>query len=171
MSEASSIDLREPAGASARACWRVRLAGAGDLAGVVAAVAELLGELGATAPDGEGMRDAARALLADERAGAVLVAEAGGALVGVLVASWQTAIHVPGRYGLIQDLWVRPDWRGVSVGGAMVRALCELAGERGIARIEVGLPRAGFPALAATEAFYRANGFAALGPRMRWLSR
>ena len=36
-----------------------------------------------------------------------------------------------------------------------------------MARVEVGLPRESFPAIDATAAFYRANGFEALGPRMR----
>ena len=41
--------------------------------------------------------------------------------------------------------------------------------EQGVARIEVGLPREGFAALAPTEAFYRGAGFEHLGPRMRRL--
>ena len=58
------------------------------------------------------MRTAARALLEHPESGVVLVADADGEIVGVLAASWQTAIHVAGRYGLIQDLWVHPGWRG-----------------------------------------------------------
>ena len=38
--------------------------------------------------------------------GALIVAEAGAEIVGVLSASWQRALHVPGRYATIQDLWV-----------------------------------------------------------------
>jgi len=124
---------------------------------------------------------AARALLDDSRAGALLVAQASGAgadravlgastagaIVGVLGASWQSAIHTPGRYALIQDLWVHPAWRGSGVGGGLLAALFELARERGVARVEVGLPRERFAGLAATEAFYLANGFTALGTRMR----
>jgi hypothetical protein len=53
------------------------------------------------------------------------------------------------------------------MGADLVRALCALAGERDIARIEVGLPRESFVGVDATEAFYRRNGFTPLGPRMR----
>lgn len=113
------------------------------------------------------MQASARALIGDSAMGAVLVAEAEGALVGVLAASWQTAIHAAGRYGLIQDLWVERSWRGRSVGGELIGALCQLAGEHGISRIEVGLPREGFAGLTATAAFYRANDFEPLGTRMR----
>jgi GNAT superfamily N-acetyltransferase len=91
----------------------------------------------------------------------------GEAILGVLGASWQSAIHVAGRYALIQDLWVHRAWRGSGVGGGLLAALFERARERGIGRVEVGLPRASFAGLEATEAFYRANGFTALGTRMR----
>src|SRR5580704_3416827 len=96
-----------------------------------------------------------------------LLVELGGALVGVIAASWQTAIHIPGRYALIQDLWVHPAWRSREIGADLVRALCGLASDRQIARIEVGLPRESFAGLDATESFYARNGFTPLGPRMR----
>jgi GNAT superfamily N-acetyltransferase len=88
-------------------------------------------------------------------------------LIGVLGASWQTAIHVPGRYALIQDLWVHPSWRGRAIGSDLLAALFELARQRQITRAEVGLPSERYERLGATEAFYLDNGFAPLGPRMR----
>jgi GNAT superfamily N-acetyltransferase len=147
--------------------WTVRLATAADVAQVAAAVAELLLELGGTPPDQQAMRATAHTLIEDRDAGTVLVADADAALVGVLAASWQTAIHIPGRYALIQDLWVHPSWRSQQIGAVLVAALLELAGQAGVERIEVGLPRESFAGLAATEAFYQRNGFAPLGPRMR----
>jgi GNAT superfamily N-acetyltransferase len=74
---------------------------------------------------------------------------------------------VPGRYGTIQDLWVHPAWRSRAVGRELLAAFFELAREEGARRVEVGLPRESFEHLGATEAFYLANGFAPLGPRMR----
>jgi GNAT superfamily N-acetyltransferase len=134
---------------------------------VAAAVAELLRELGGASPPLPAMQTAARVLLDDPRAGALLVAEADGAIVGVLGASWQSAIHIPGRYALIQDLWVHPSWRGTGVGAGLLAALFELAREQGLARVEVGLPGERFAGLAATRGFYLANGFTPLGARMR----
>jgi GNAT superfamily N-acetyltransferase len=96
---------------------------------------------------------------------------AAGELVGVLGASWQRALHVPGRYATIQDLWVAPAWRSAGVGAGLVEALAALARERGAARLEVGLPRRSFAAIDRTESFYAANGFEPLGPRMRRLLR
>jgi GNAT superfamily N-acetyltransferase len=156
--------------------WRVRAATHDDVPPAAVAVRELLVELGGTPPPTSAMEAAARALLDDRNAGTLLVAQADGALVeteadgaiiGVLGASWQTAIHVPGRYALIQDLWVHRSWRGRAIGRGLLKALIELTHELQIARVEVGLPREGYAGLAATEAFYLGNGFTQLGPRMR----
>jgi GNAT superfamily N-acetyltransferase len=146
---------------------RVRLAQVSDAAAVAAAVRELLLELSGDAPPPQALERAARALLEDPSAGAVLLASEGGQIAGVLSASWQLAIHVPGRYALIQDLWVAPDRRGAAIGRELLLALFDLAVEREIVRVEVGLPSERFDGLRATEAFYRANGFSLLGPRMR----
>lgn len=147
--------------------WRVRRGRHEDLAGIAAGVRELVVELGGDPPGAPAMQAATRALLEDRQAGAILVAEAEGALVGVLAASWQMAIHVPGRYGLIQDLWVDRSWRANTIGHDLLAALFELARGQGIACVEVGLPRKRFAGLRATEAFYRGNGFTPLGSRMR----
>jgi GNAT superfamily N-acetyltransferase len=138
-----------------------------DVEAIVRVVGELLSELGGTPPDPSGMREATRTLLEDPDAGMVLIAHANETLIAVLAASWQTAIHVPGRYGLIQDLWVDRSWRRRAVGGALLAELSRLARERGIWRIEVGLPSERFQQLDQTQAFYADNGFEALGPRMR----
>jgi GNAT superfamily N-acetyltransferase len=156
-----------PAPSLATASWRVRRAARDDVAAVAAAVGELLAELGGTPAHASEMQAAAQTLLDDRDAGALLVAEANGAIVGLLGASWQVAIHVPGRYALIQELWVHPAWRGRSIGAELLSALCALARERQIARVEVGLPDGRFAGLRATEEFYRANGFRPLGARAR----
>jgi GNAT superfamily N-acetyltransferase len=147
----------------------VREASADDTAAVAAALSQLLVELSGGGPPLAELEEATRELAGDREKGALLVADGGGedGIVGVLAASWQHAIHVPGRYATIQDLWVHPDWRSRAIGGDLVDAFCELAREEGAARIEVGLPRESFERIGATEAFYRTNGFEHLGPRMR----
>lgn len=167
-SSASAASVSEASASAAREDeWSVRAATAEDAAAVAAAVGELLLELGGSAPPAAAIEASARELVQDPRAGALLVAEAGGKLVGVLGASWQSAMHVPGRYALIQDLWVQRSWRGRRIGHALLDALVELARERGMARVEVGLPRESFAGIRATEAFYLDNGFESLGERMR----
>jgi GNAT superfamily N-acetyltransferase len=164
MSQSANIDVVSPARS-----WTVRRASREDAAGVVVAAQELLLELGSAPPPTPDLEDAVRELIDDADAGVVLVARAKGDVVGMLAASWQLAIHVPGRYALIQDLWVHPAWRSRSIGAELMTALIELASERGMSRLEVGLPRESFGGIQATEAFYRDNGFQPLGPRMRRL--
>lgn len=147
----------------------VREAGAGDVEGVASAIEALLAELGGSCPERAAIEAETRALLDDPAGGSVLIAEADGEIVGVLSASWQRAIHVPGVYPTIQDLWVDGAWRSRGVGAELVEAIASQARARGAGRLEVGLPRETFAAIASTESFYRRNGFEHLGPRMRRL--
>jgi GNAT superfamily N-acetyltransferase len=147
----------------------IREAGDGDVAAVAGAVESLLLELGGDRPERHELETEVRALLGDPAGGSVLIAEADGALVGVLSASWQRAIHVPGIYATIQDLWVDEAWRSRGVGAELVEAIASQARTRGVSRLEVGLPRETFAAIASTQSFYERNGFEHLGPRMRRL--
>jgi branched-chain amino acid aminotransferase len=147
----------------------VREATLAEVPAVAAAVESLLVELGGRCPSLTDMEAEVRAIVEDPAVGAMLVADSGGEIVGVLSASWDRAIHVPGPYAVIQDLWVHPDWRSRGVGADLVEAIAALARERGVERLEVGLPRESFEAIRATEAFYLANEFEPLGPRMRRL--
>jgi GNAT superfamily N-acetyltransferase len=153
----------------------VRDASLDDATQIAAAVAELLEELGGgTRPHGAAMscmEETTRTLISSPELGTVVVADVSGTLVGVLAASWQTAIHVPGRYALIQDLWVDRAWRRDGIGAALVATLFERARAQGIDRVEVGLPREDFSDVEKTQAFYLRNGFTALGPRMRAVPR
>jgi GNAT superfamily N-acetyltransferase len=151
--------------------WRIRAAESGDAGAVAEAVHRLLVELGGHPDPPAQMQRTVADIVDDRDAGAILLAEAGEAIVGVLAVSWQVAIHARGRYGLLQDLWVDPGWRARSLGSALVEALTELADDRGVNRIEVGLPPASFANLPATEAFYLRNQFEPVGSRMRRLLR
>jgi GNAT superfamily N-acetyltransferase len=147
----------------------LRQADDGDVEGVATAVEGLLAELGGRMPSRAEMEAEVQALLDDPQGGSVLIAEADGRIVGVLTASWQRAIHVPGVYATVQDLWVDEAWRSRGVGAELVEAIASQARTRGVSRLEVGLPRETFAAIASTESFYRRNGFEPLGPRMRRL--
>ena len=157
--------MTEPAAAQAT----VREAGAEDVGAVATAVESLLAELGGRMPSRAEMEAEVQALLDDPQGGSVLIAEADGEIVGVLTASWQRAIHVPGVYATVQDLWVDEDWRSRGVGAELVEAIASQARTRGVSRLEVGLPRETFAAIASTQSFYERNGFEHLGPRMRRL--
>jgi GNAT superfamily N-acetyltransferase len=167
---AAAVEHDVPSAAPSRApALSVRAATLADTTAIGGAVHQLLHELGGTPPPLIEMEKTVRELCGDPRTGVLLVAEADGQIVGVLAASRQTAIHVPGAYALIQDLWVRRSHRGQAIGRDLLTALFALVRERGMKRVEVGLPRESFPGIRATEAFYLHNGFAPLGARMRWL--
>lgn len=171
MSDRSPTVPDAPPRSGSAARIRVRPASGEDVPATAAAVEALLIELGGERPSTAQLEEAARRLVEDGETGALLVAEADGEIVGVLAASWQHAIHVPGRYGTIQDLWVHRDWRSRAVGHELIEALASLAGELGVGRLEVGLPQESFAQIEATERFYLGNGFTQLGPRMRRLLR
>ncbi len=147
--------------------WEVRSGLPDDVAAAASAVELLLVELGGSPPARPLLEAEVRALVEEPEAGEILVAESAGSLVGVLSSSWQRAIHVPGRYAVVQDLWVDPAWRSDGVGAALIEELAVRARAAGAPRLEVGLPPEHFAAIGKTTAFYRANGFEHLGPRMR----
>jgi GNAT superfamily N-acetyltransferase len=152
--------------------WWVRGAIHSDLPAVAGGLADLLRELGGVPPEVQALERAAADVLEDPALGCLLVAETGESdLIGVLAASWQHAIHVPGRYCILQDLWTAPSWRNRGLGAALIAELLERMRASGIERVEVGLPSRQFTGLEATEAFYAANGFTPLGPRMRQVLR
>ena len=166
-----SIDPSAAASDAPVAGWQVRPAQLADVPAVAACVRELLSELGGEPDATPAVEDAVRELLETPDAGALLLAHDGDQVVGVLAASWQLAIHVPGRYALVQDLWVHPARRGEAIGRGLLQSLLALAAELELARVEVGLPSERFSGLAATEAFYLGNGFTPIGPRMRLVLR
>jgi GNAT superfamily N-acetyltransferase len=149
--------------------WDIREATHEDVPAIVAGIAGLLDELGGKAGAPDLHEETAHALIDDGSAGILLVAENLKEVVAVLGVSWQIAIRVPGRYGLIQELWVHPAFRGMTIGGDLLAELFKLARKQGVARLEVGLPSERYPHLNATEAFYVNNGFTTIGTRMRRL--
>ena len=147
--------------------WRVRDAVHADVPAVAAAVGQLLVELGGRPAAQATLEKTVRAVIDAPEEGAVLVAENEGEIVGMVGVSWQIAIRIPGRYGLIQELWVDPEWRYRTIGADLIVALCEFTRQRGVTRLEVGLPSERFPHVTATESFYQNNGFSPIGLRMR----
>jgi ribosomal protein S18 acetylase RimI-like enzyme len=158
----SLAGLREPKIA-------IRLATHTDVPALVGGVIELLVEIGGKPAHSEDLEDAARELIDDPNAGVVLVAECEEEIVGVLGVSWQTAIRIPGRYGVIQELWVKRAFRYREIGADMLTALANLAREEGIGRLEVGLPSERYRNLVSTESFYETNDFTGIGLRMKRL--
>ena len=95
--------------------------------------------------------DLARALFGDPPAAEVLVAEVDGAIEGF-------ALHFPtfstflAKRGLwLEDLYVRPAFRGKGLGGRLLRAVAAVAVERGCGRFEWSVLDWNAPAIAFYE--------------------
>lgn len=88
--------------------------------------------------------------------GALLVADAGGALVGC-VALRPLA---PPAVGEIKRLYVRPAGRGQGLGAALAGAILDLARKAGYQRVRLDT----LPSMAAAQQLYRRLGFREIGP-------
>jgi GNAT superfamily N-acetyltransferase len=84
----------------------------------------------------------------------VLIASCGDELPGFALY-YSTFCSVLGRRGMFLDnLFVRPEWQGVGVGGALLNRLAAIAAERGCARIDWVCLNWNKPALG----FYQSEG-------------
>ena len=135
---------------------------------IQAAVEQLINELSGAVWRAADFQSVFQRILANPELSGILVARTEGVVVGVLTYSQTLAIRTGGAYLTIQELWVDSARRGARIGHALMAKAKNVASQRGITDIEVGLPSQSFPSFVATEAFYAANGFSAIGPRYRF---
>jgi GNAT superfamily N-acetyltransferase len=128
----------------------IRDAGAGDAAGVAA----LLVELGYPENGVEDVRGRL-ATWSREAAGAVLVAEEGGRVVGTVAVAAIPYLERGDRWGRIVALVVSPQRRGQGVGRRLVEAAEEAAVGYGCVTMEVTSARR----RTESHAFYRRLGY------------
>jgi GNAT superfamily N-acetyltransferase len=159
---------------------RVRVAQPHEAGTVLALVEALVTELGDegrefTLIDREKLRDAlSRELGAGSDPGsgsgrflALLAVDESDTPIGVLTLSTSFAIYAGGEYGVIDEMYVRPEWRGQGVGRRLVEAAREIARRRSWFRLDVTGPAASDAARALR--FYEGLGFEHTGPKMRMI--
>jgi GNAT superfamily N-acetyltransferase len=138
----------------------IRLARVRDAPIIVDMVQRLLLELGGFQTfDTSTMIVLCEQLLATEHFTAFL-AEAESSVYstqGVITLAECPALYVAGRIGWIQELYVIPEARSLSVGQQLIAAATNYGQERQWARLEVNTPDAN--AWPRTVAFYRKEGF------------
>lgn len=71
------------------------------------------------------------------------------------------ALYSEGAFGTIPELYVKSNWRSISVGQKLLNAVMRFAQEKGWHRIEVTTPP--LPEFDRTLNFYRKNGFEVSG--------
>jgi ribosomal protein S18 acetylase RimI-like enzyme len=69
------------------------------------------------------LRDSLTALLADPRAGAVLIARRGGRAIGYAALCFGFSIEFRGRDAFVDEIYLAPEARGAGLGRALLRAL------------------------------------------------
>jgi GNAT superfamily N-acetyltransferase len=90
------------------------------------------------APGDEALLALSRALLGDpEREGLQLIArDADASAVGFATIFWSWSTTAATRIGIMHDLYVSPDARGLGVAERLIRACVERCAERGASRLE-----------------------------------
>jgi GNAT superfamily N-acetyltransferase len=99
------------------------------------------------------------------RALALLALTAEGELAGVLTLFEAFAIYAGGRYGIINEMYVVPAHRGVSLGAGLIAAAVWVGRERGWRRIDVTAPES--ERWSRTRRFYEQQGFVFAGPKLK----
>jgi len=95
----------------------------------------------------------------------VFLARADGvsAPVGVISLCESRALYAEGSFGIIPELYVRPEYRGGGVGARLLEAVTQVALDRGWTRLEVTTPP--LPQFQRTLRFYENAGFGVTGGR------
>lgn len=141
----------------------IRIASSEDSPVIVEFVNRLIRELGgADLPVAEAL-ETCESLTADEQQGLVLIAEESGSAVGICTISFQAAIRTLGKYAIVQEMYVSPEFRDQSIGAEVMNCAALEAQARGCSMIELGTPPNGHR----QENFYRKLGFSAVGLRLR----
>lgn len=95
---------------------------------------------------------------------AFLAETASGEPVGVLTLNQCAAIYAGGQFGEIAELYVKPEHRSSHVGERLLETARTFARSRRWTSLEVGAPDV--PKWSRSVAFYKANGFKEIGPRL-----
>jgi GNAT superfamily N-acetyltransferase len=90
-----------------------------------------------------------------------------GEILGILTLAESFAIYANGNYGIINEMYVSPQYRSLGIGAMLVDASKEFGRQRGWARIDVTAPES--ERWERTRRFYEKEGFAFTGPKLKFL--
>jgi GNAT superfamily N-acetyltransferase len=133
----------------------VRHARSCDLDAMTALLAELFAIEGDFHPDSARQRRGLALMLEDRLRRAVLVAEIGGQVVGMVTGQLLVSTAEGGATVLVEDMVVTEAVRHRGVGRALLRAVEEWAAAHGASRLQLLADRENLPALR----FYEARGW------------
>jgi GNAT superfamily N-acetyltransferase len=142
----------------------VREATRSDLHGVVLLVSALLTELGGKSLAKEIAISVYAEIVSDTGKGFVLISEAEQTMIAVCTVSHVHALRSHGQYSIIQEMYVKPEFRNGKVGSLLLERTLMEAVSKGSAFVEVGTPIGG----KRQENFYFNSAFIPVGKRLRW---
>jgi GNAT superfamily N-acetyltransferase len=102
----------------------------------------------------------------DDRHSTLLALDDDDDVVGALSIAETISIYAGGYIGVVNELYVTPEYRSEGVGKMLLDAAKALAEERGWKRIELTTPGDEFEK---TLRFYEREGFTRIGPRYRYI--
>lgn len=138
-----------------------RIANASDSAAVSFLLAALFEEVEGS-PDAEEINEIFAEMEADDSHSTLLALDKDGDIVGIVTVVECLSISAGGKYGVINELYVVPEYRSEKVGKMLVDEVKSLAEGRNWKRIELTTPGDEF---SKTLHFYEREGFYRIGPR------
>lgn len=97
----------------------------------------------------------------------VYVVKHHGDLAGFFTLKESFAIFAHGHYGIINELWVSPEYRGQGTGSIILSYIKQIAKEKHWGRIDVTAPPA--EVWQKTFEFYQKNDFVFTGKKLKYL--
>lgn len=141
-----------------------RLALPDDRDAVVLLVGSLLAELGGNPPPPDALAPVYDRLIAGGAAGFIAVGKNASKIVAVCTVSYLDAMRTRGKYAIIQEMFVEPEYRSTGVGMDVLGFALDYAVANGCQTVELGTPYHGERQIQ----FYRRAGFTEVGARLRW---
>jgi len=131
---------------------------------VATLLSTLFEEVGHT-PDYDAIAAIFNEIDADDRHSTLLAMDE-DEVVGIVTLSESISLYAGGHIGVINELYVVPEYRSEGVGKILLDAAKDLGEERGWVRLEVTTPGDEYER---TLRFYEREGFISIGPRYKYL--
>ncbi len=138
-----------------------RIADASDAAAVALLLAALFEEVEGS-PDAEDIHEIFADMEDDDHHSTLLALDDDDDIVGILTIVECLSLSAGGKYGVLNELYVVPEYRSEGVGRLLIAEAKELAEAREWKRLEVTTPGDEF---SKTLHFYEKEGFYRIGPR------
>ncbi|MBK8557153.1 MAG: GNAT family N-acetyltransferase [Lewinellaceae bacterium] len=131
---------------------------------VATLIAALFAEVGHT-PDEEEIASVFADVDADEGHSTLLALDDDGEVVGIMTVATFVSLYAGGKIGVINELYVLPDFRSEGVGKMLLDFAKEIGEDQGWVRLEVTTPGDEYDK---TLRFYEREGFHRIGPRYKY---